>query len=289
MHVMDRLSSLLQHFKIKTNVFSQGKLCGEHAFEIQAGMGHIHIIKKAPLEIILKDKQLIEVTESSVVFFPRPTEHSFRSVTPEGADMVCAKVSIGSGLQNPLILGLPELLVIPTSQLVGFEEIFNLLYQEAFSDRCGRQHAIDHLMDYLTVRMYRFLIQENLIPSSAIAGMADPKISKAIEAMHSHPGQNWNLDQLAQEAGMSRARFADHFKEKVGLAPIAYLTELRINLAIRKLQEGRPIKNLHRELGYASASSFTRVFNQKNGMSPKEWAQCNSLKLSPKPTMLDAP
>lgn len=273
---MDRLSSLLQHFKIKTNVFSHGTLCGEHAFEIQAGMGHIHIIKKAPLEIILKENEIIQVAESSIVFFPRPTKHSFRSIKPDGADMVCAKVSIGSGSQNPLILGMPEVLIIPTSQLTGFEEIFNLLYQEAFGDSCGRQQAIDHLMDYLTVRMYRFLIQENLIPTSAIAGMADSKISKAIEAMHIQPGLNWNLDQLAQEAGMSRARFADHFKEKVGVAPIAYLTELRINLAMRKLKEGRPIKNLHRELGYASASSFTRVFHQKNGLSPKEWAQSTS-------------
>ena len=272
---MDRLSSLLQHFNIKTNVISHGTLCGEHAFEIQTGMGHIHIIKKAPLEIILKENQIVEVAESSIVFFPRPTEHSFRSMKPDGADMVCAKVSIGSGLQNPLILGMPEVLVIPASQLTGFEEIFNLLYQEAFGDRCGRQHAVDLLMDYLTVRMYRFLIQENLIPTSAIAGMADSKISKAIEAMHSQPGQSWNLDQLAQEAGMSRARFANHFKEKVGLAPITYLTELRINLAMQQIQQGKPIKNLHRELGYTSASSFTRVFQQKNGVSPKEWLACN--------------
>ena len=120
-----------------------------------------------------------------------------------------------------------------------------------------------------------FLIQENLIPTSAIAGMADSKISKAIEAMHSQPGQSWNLDQLAQEAGMSRARFANHFKEKVGLAPITYLTELRINLAMQQIQQGKPIKNLHRELGYTSASSFTRVFQQKNGVSPKEWLACN--------------
>ena len=93
--------------------------------------------------------------------------------------------------------------------------------------------------------------------------------------MHSQPGQSWNLDQLAQEAGMSRARFANHFKEKVGLAPITYLTELRINLAMQQIQQGKHIKNLHRELGYASASSFTRVFQQKNGVSPKEWLACN--------------
>jgi AraC-like DNA-binding protein len=70
---------------------------------------------------------------------------------------------------------------------------------------------------------------------------------------------------------MSRARFAEYFKEKIGIAPINYLTALRINVAMRRLQQGKSIKSLCGELGYSSASSFTRVFLQKIGMSPKEW------------------
>lgn len=273
---MDRLSSLLQHFEIKTKVFSYGTLCGEFAFDIEPGMGHIHIIKKAPLEIIFNGKKPMLVAEPSIVFFPRPTAHSFKSLKDDGADMVCALVSIGNGVQNPLTLGLPETLVIPISKLTDFEKIFDLIYQEAFDDRCGKQHAIDHLMDYLILRMYRFAIQENLIASSAIAGLADPKITKAVNAIHQNPGKSWSLDTLASEAGMSRARFAEYFKEKVGIAPINYLTELRMNLAIRHLQQGKSIKSLHRELGYSSASSFTRVFLQRIGVSPKKWLKNNS-------------
>ena len=105
--------------------------------------------------------------------------------------------AIGNGIQNPLTMGLPEVLVIPISQLTDFEKIFDLLYQEAFDDRCGKQQAIDHLMDYLIVRIYRFAIQENLITSSAIAGLSDPKITKAVEAIHRNPGHSWCLDTLA--------------------------------------------------------------------------------------------
>jgi AraC-like DNA-binding protein len=57
----------------------------------------------------------------------------------------------------------------------------------------------------------------------------------------------------------------------LGVAPIGYLTELRINLAMRRLLEGKKIKTLYQELGYSSASSFTRIFQQKHGVSPKEW------------------
>lgn len=131
---MDRLSSLLTYFKITTNVFSQGTLCGEHKFEIEPFKGHIHIIKSAPLEITYKECKKFQVTEPSIIFFPRPMHHAFSSINKDGADMVCAKVSIGNGLHNPLILGLPDILVIPVSKMTGFEEIFKLIYQEAFSD-----------------------------------------------------------------------------------------------------------------------------------------------------------
>lgn len=274
---MDRLSTLLQHFEIKTRVFSYGTLCGEFAFDIHPGMGHIHIIKKAPLDIIFKDRKPMLINEPSVIFFPRPTAHSFQSLKEDGADMVCATVSIGSGVQNPLTMGLPEVLVIPISKLTDFEKIFDLLYHEAFDDRCGKQQAIDHLMDYLIVRIYRFVIQENLISSSAIVGLSDPKITKAVEAIHRNPGHSWCLETLASEAGMSRARFAEYFKQKVGMAPINYLTELRINLAMKRLIKGKSIKSLHSELGYSSASSFTRAFLQKIGKSPKEWLENNSV------------
>ena len=277
---MDRLSSLLRHFEIKTQVFGYGTLCGESAFEIYEGLGHIHIIKKAPLEIIFKDKPPMLIEEPSLIFFAKPTHHLFRSIKEDGAEMVCATVSLGRGLQSPLIMGLPECLVIPLSRLADLEKLFDLLYYEAFANLCGKKQAIDHLMDYLVIRMYRYAIEQDLIASSAIAGLADSKISKAVHAIHERPGHKWCLNTLSAEAGMSRARFAHHFKGKVGVPPMEYLTEWRLNLAIKRLMEGKPIKTLHNELGYASASSFARTFQQRLGMSPKEWLKSNSVRTS---------
>jgi AraC-like DNA-binding protein len=272
---MDRLSTLFNHFEIKTKVFSYGTLCGEHTFELLPGHGHIHVIKKAPLEILLDQEKSLPVSEPSLIFFSKPTCHSFKSLSLEGADMICATVNIGSGINNPLIMGFPEVLIIPLSKLQNFEKIFDLLYQEVFENRCGKQQAVDLLMEYLVVRMYRFAIQENLVASSAIAGLADPKITKAVEAIHQKPGYNWNLEKLASEARMSKSSFAEHFKHKVGIAPIHYLTELRINLAMRRLQQGKSVKSIYSELGYSSVSSFTRAFQQKSGLSPKVWLEKN--------------
>ena len=268
---MDRLSALLQHFNIKTKVFGYGTLCGESTFDIYEGLGHIHVIKKAPLEIFYPDRESTLVSEPSLIFFAKPIAHSFRTLAEGGAEMVCATVSLGSGFQNPLNMGFPSCLVIPLSELADLEKIFDLLYYEAFESFSGKKEAIDHLMDYLVIRMYRYAIQEDIIESSAIAGLADKKISKSLFSIHENPEKNWCLDTLSDVAGMSRARFAKAFKDKVGVSPMSYLADWRLSLAMKHLTSGIPIKNLHKELGYSSASSFTRIFQQRIGMSPKEW------------------
>jgi AraC-like DNA-binding protein len=267
---MDRLSALITNFKIKTKVFSSGTLCGEHTYDVFANLGHIHIIKKAPLEVVVHN-ELIQISEPSLIFFPRPTIHTFKSIDLDGADMVCATVAIGSGLNNPLTFGLPDCLVIPLAKMTDFDKLIELLYLEAFNDRCGKTEALNHLMDYLVIRMYRHAIQENLIENSAISGLADPKISKAVFAIHEHPNENWSLESLANEANMSRSRFAEYFKAKVGIPPMNYLAEWRINLATKYLMDGKPVKSLHKSLGYSSATSFARSFQQRLGVSPKEW------------------
>lgn len=267
---MDQLSALINNFKIKTKVFSHGTLCGELSFDTFENIGHVHIIKKAPLEIILSDRS-IEIVEPSLVFFPRKTPHTFRSIHEDGAEMVCATISIGNGLSNPLTQGLPDCLVIPTPQVEELNKLLDMVYFEAFHNFSGKDGALDHLMDYLVIRMYRYAIEKNLVENSAISGLADPKISKAIQAIHEHPSKNWSLETLANEANMSRSKFAEYFKQKVGIPPMNYLTEWRINLATKYLLDGAPIKTLHKSLGYSSTTSFARIFAQRLGLTPKEW------------------
>lgn len=42
-------------------------------------------------------------------------------------------------------------------------------------------------------------------------------------------------------------------------------------LAQSRLREGRPIKRLADELGYANPSALSRAFAAKVGMSPRDW------------------
>jgi transcriptional regulator GlxA family with amidase domain len=57
--------------------------------------------------------------------------------------------------------------------------------------------------------------------SSAVRSL---HIARALARMHEAPERVWTLEELAQEAGLSRAAFARIFSASVGEPPHSYLT-----------------------------------------------------------------
>jgi transcriptional regulator GlxA family with amidase domain len=104
-----------------------------------------------------------------------------------------------------------------------------------------------------------------LVYSGVLLGLSDPRLSKAIEVMHKHPETSWSLEQLAQHAGMSRARFATHFRKVVGITPFDYLT----NCASASLRpccaKGNSLKLIATAVGYTNATALTRVLHPAPG------------------------
>jgi transcriptional regulator GlxA family with amidase domain len=77
----------------------------------------------------------------------------------------------------------------------------------------------------------------HLVESGVLIGLCDVRLGKAIEGMHQHPETSWSLEQLAQRAGMSRARFAAYFRQVVGMTPFDYLTNWRLRIAQTMLRK----------------------------------------------------
>lgn len=77
------------------------------------------------------------------------------------------------------------------------------------------------------------------------------------------------LNKLASHTGMSRAAFAKHFGQTVGITPIEYLTQWRMLLASDRLQNsGETISGVSAALGYESESAFRKAFKRVTGASP---------------------
>ncbi|MCK9983812.1 MAG: hypothetical protein AzoDbin1_00284 [Azoarcus sp.] len=270
---MDQLSPLLDRFALSARVFYSGTLCGVTTFEATDEAGHLHVVRRGPLQVQGADGRLIDIEEPSLLFYPRPTSHRLRAHKQTGADVVCASVEFGGGRGNPLARALPSLLVIRLADVPGLDASVRLLLDEAFERRYGRQAIIDRLCEVVLVHMLRHTIERHVASAGLFAGLADSRLARAIHAMHEQPARRWTLEALAETAGMSRARFAVNFRETVGQTPLDYLTDWRIGLAQTLLRKGRPVKIVADEVGYGSAAALARAFTARLGMPPMAWTR----------------
>jgi len=267
---MDRLAPFLERFSLTARMFFSGLLCGSSAGQSEHA-AYLHVLKKGRLKIIRPDARQTVIDTPSILFFPRPRLHRLHGPEEEGAELVCATIEFGAGMLNPLIASLPEPLVLPLDALPELAPTLQLLFSEAFSESPGRQAAIDRLFEYVFVLLIRSAMNTHLIDSGLLMGLSDLRLGKAMEGMHKHPETSWSLEQLAQCAGMSRARFAAHFRQVVGMTPFDYLTNWRLGVAQTMLRKGNSLKLIATAVGYANATALTRVFSQRIGMSPSEW------------------
>jgi AraC-like DNA-binding protein len=252
-------------------MFYSGLLCGSTGDQDSEHGGYVHVLKKGRLTITRPDAGEIVIDTPSILFFPRPRLHRLHGPEQEGAELVCATVEFGAGMLNPLIASFPEPLVLPLDALPELEPTLQLLFSEASSGLPGRQAALDRLFEYLFVLLLRSAMNTHRIDSGVLMGLSDLRLGKAIEAMHKHPETFWSLEQLAQCAGMSRARFAAYFRQVVGMTPFDYLTDWRMGVAQTMLHNGNSLKQIAAAVGYANATALTRVFTQRVGRSPSEW------------------
>lgn len=280
---IDRLSSLLERFKVRARLFNNGPLCGISQFPAVPGRGFLHVMRRGELELRHGNKtglpRRLVITEPTLLFYPRPTPHEFRSPPVDGSDFVCAELDFDGGDRNPFVRALPPLIVLPLAQVDGLEQALALLFSETERLRCGQRLLADRLFEVVLIQLMRWLIDHPAaagVPKGLLTGLEDARLSLALVAMHERPGAPWSLASMAAEAGMSRSAFAVAFKTVVGQPPADYLADWRISLAQSQLRQGRQVKQIADELGYASAPALSRLFTQRLGCSPKQWLESNA-------------
>ena len=268
----DRLVSLLKWFELRARVFQAGPLCGSASFDAGDGLGYIHVLRQGRMRVLSAGQAGVLFEEPSLVFYMTPASHQLQPIG-DGVDTVCASFEFGAGLRNPLVAALPEMVQVKLGDVPQLAATTELLFAESTGDHCGRQAILDRLTEVLIIRLLRELMDQGRIQSGLLAGLSDPRLVRAINAIHADPRRGWTLEDLAALANMSRARFAVHFRETVGSTPMAYLSEWRLSIACSLLRRGKSVQIVADETGYSSASALSRAFAAQTGMSPSEWRQ----------------
>jgi AraC-like DNA-binding protein len=268
---MDHLSQLLTRFSLRAGVFYTGTICGVHDFPDDALQGHLHLVRRGPVQVFGAGQEVVQVDTPTLLFLPRPKLHRLIADEHGGAEVICGTVRFSGGARNPIADSLPDTVLVALESLPGAQSLVGLMIDEAFSGQYGGQAVLDRLCEVLMIRLLRYCVDNGITQGGVLAGLADKRLTKALAAIHEDAARNWQLADMAALAGMSRSRFALHFRTTVGVTPAGYLASWRIMSAQRLLHQGLGTKQVAFEVGYGSASALGRAFVRQLGCSPQAW------------------
>ena len=182
----------------------------------------------------------------------------------------CMEFELG-GMQG-LVRLMPALMLVDTLSQKHPEllPILAAMESEACSERVGFAGILARLADVVAAIIVRGWVECGCGGASGLVeALRDPRLARAMAALHREPGRDWTVAELAAESGCSRSVFAERFQAVTGVSPLRYVTELRMGLAARWIgDEGQPIDSVAQRLGYASQAAFSRAFKRVTGQPP---------------------
>ncbi len=106
-------------------------------------------------------------------------------------------------------------------------------------------------------------------PTTLIGGLDRRRMDRTLAFMNEHLDRDLSLADLAEAAGVSVFHFSRAFHRTTGLAPHAYLSRRRLDLAKRLLAAGSTgLAEIALTCRFSGQANFTRAFTRAVGMSP---------------------
>jgi len=98
-------------------------------------------------------------------------------------------------------------------------------------------------------------------------------VSKAIEYIRTHIGDELTVDRCAKVVSLSGGYFANLFKKETGQTFNQFVTHERLERAKKMLAQNVPVQDIALELGYEHRRYFSDVFKKHTGLTPSEFKE----------------
>jgi AraC-like DNA-binding protein len=189
------------------------------------------------------------------------------------ATLVCGFLGCDARPYNPLLSALPRSLHARGIADGWLAEFPRQVVEQAWHGRAGGATMLTRMAELMFVEVVRRHM-EGMPPTQAgwLAGLRDNVVAPALAALHAHPAHPWTLAELARVAATSRTVLTERFSETVGMPPMQYLTEWRLQLAAERLATGSAkVAAIGADVGYESEAAFSRAFKRMTGYAPAAW------------------
>lgn len=145
-----------------------------------------------------------------------------------------------------------------------FAQSLEALHTESFTPgSSGLRHLI-------IGQIREYLLRIPLLSQSARDTLLESVLLSVSASVH----ENWTLDRLAEEAGLSRAHLNRRFLAQYGMPPMTKVMEIRMQRAKVLLQgTTMPIAAIAECVGFSNAFYFSTAFKLAEGVSPRSWRE----------------
>ena len=143
-------------------------------------------------------------------------------------------------------------------------------------DEMKEQELLGELIILLLDEKMKSTKKSNSLPATKSATREEitRRLHLATDLIYSHFDKNLSLEDLSQISCLSKFHFIRLFKEYFSESPHQFITRLRLEKAVSYLQSSNfGVKEISEKVGFANASSFSRLFKNHFGVYPTKFAE----------------
>lgn len=276
--------------------------------EIMPGIEHVieyHVVTSGSCWGGLIDEAPVRLQEGDIIVFPQGDAHVMSSApgmrgTPEvdsvrqalasrlplavamhgggkeRAELICGFLGCDARPFNPLLSTLPRVLHVPRSVASSdglLDQFVKLALAESTQHRAGGECVLARLSELMFVEVVRRYL--STLPAENVgwlAGLRDESVGRVLAKIHDRPAHDWTLDDLGREVGVSRSVLAERFTHFVGIPPMQYLAQWRMQLAATLLSTtSLSLAEIAVQVGYGSETALSRAYKRQVGVAPADW------------------
>lgn len=285
----DGLSLILQRLRLQAEVYVHADFCGSWVVDTSGSRKvPFHLVESGNSWLHLPGESPRLLTAGELVIFPHDQEHqlSNQAQLPEDVQrnqipqhnpdlpsttLACGSFEFANRSVWPLLDGLPEVIVLDLNNTRRFgqtQALMQLMIVELQQRDVGCKAVVDQLAAALFIHVLRSQLEEGL-SQGILAALFDPHIGQALTLLHQRPAEEWSVELLAKEVGMSRSLFSERFRTLAGKTPMRYLAEWRMQEARDLLlNTDRSIGAIAEACGYQSEVAFRKAFRSITGKTP---------------------
>lgn len=290
-HIKDILTDVLRVGELGSHIVCRPKLPSPWGLVFTPeNKAYFHIVKKGSC-FFYPDKKVkpIVLHQGDVLFIPKVGRYSITSSKEtkgkyyideikrinklkniddnRATHLICGSYELSQHLSLPFFSQMPKYMHITSEEMHTFPELgytIQMLIREDSTCSIGSDLLLEKIIDILLIQVIRFWLENCQINSVGwLMATLHSEVGKVLSIIHERPSERWTLESLAKESAISRTKLFNKFTKEVGISPIQYLTNWRIDLSKKLLQTSHmSILEIANAVGYESEAAFGRVFKK---------------------------